>query len=87
MLGRDGAIDEEATRGIVTEVAGIDQVSGLSICINMPAADEPSVKKVKARVGWPRHLAVAISDQDGVPLVDDKLKLACRDLTGHGVPQ
>src|SRR5712692_2409152 len=79
----NGPIGEEYTRSVMGDVAGVEQVPKLAVCIDAPAADQPGVEKVEALVTRPRNLAVAIGDQNAISLMQSELRWAHGNFKSH----
>ena len=63
VLGQEGAVGQEDARGVVGDGAAVQQVPGLAVGVDRPAADHARVEEVQALVARPVDLAVRFGDQ------------------------
>ncbi len=78
--GQHGSVGEEDARGVVGDVARIEQLPLHPVAEDHPGGDEPGVGVVEALVGGPADLAVLFGDEKAHALVDHQLLGADRDL-------
>src|SRR5262249_37634785 len=83
-LARDGLIGEKDTRGVVADIAAVQQVPAHAVSENGPTADEPCIEKVQALVAWPRDRTVWLGDKRKIALADGELRWTYADFQGHG---
>lgn len=70
----DVAIGQKYPRGVVIEIAAIEQFPRFAVGAQAPVAEQARVAEVQPLLRGRGNLAIRLGDEDGVPLVSDDVR-------------